>query len=99
MLFCLGEFPGRLKGGGGDNVTDDENDDEYSGPTPAVGVWAGGIKLESESDWPAEDGGEDGGGFAVVGEEDDDNNVKKDGENSRKSIKGTNLRGDSKSTT
>ena len=50
----------RANGGGeGDSETDDDSDDEdYYGPTPAAGVWAGGSKLEAESERLA-DGGED----------------------------------------
>jgi len=47
-------------GGAGDSETDDDSDDDY-GPTPAAGVWAGGSKLETESEQLAEggDGGDD----------------------------------------
>jgi len=44
-------------GGEGDSETDNDSDDDY-GPTPAAGVWAGGSKLELESERLAE--GEDG---------------------------------------
>ena len=37
-----------LEGEGG-SETDDDSDDDY-GPTPAAGVWAGGIKLKLESE-------------------------------------------------
>ena len=44
-------------GGDGDSETDDESDDDY-GPTPSAGVWAGGSKLQEESERVAT--GEDG---------------------------------------
>ena len=47
------------RGGEGDSETDDDSDDDY-GPTPAAGVWAGGSKLEEESERLAGEG--DGGG-------------------------------------
>ncbi|KAL9190732.1 hypothetical protein ACHAXT_000438 [Thalassiosira profunda] len=47
------------RGGEGDSETDDDSDDDY-GPTPAAGVWAGGSKLEEESERLAKEG--DGGG-------------------------------------
>lgn len=37
-------------GGDGDSETDDDSDDDDYGPTPAAGVWAGGSKLELESE-------------------------------------------------
>jgi len=40
-------------GGPGDSETDDDSDDDY-GPAPAAGVWAGGSKLEIESERLAE---------------------------------------------
>mmetsp|Transcript_15379 Transcript_15379/g.32363 ORF Transcript_15379/g.32363 Transcript_15379/m.32363 type:complete len:272 (+) Transcript_15379:144-959(+) len=54
---------GRDQGGDGegDSETDDDSSDEDDyGPTPAAGVWAGGSKLEQESERLAEgtDGGE-----------------------------------------
>jgi hypothetical protein len=36
-------------GGEGDSETDDSDDDDY-GPTPAAGIWAGGNKLQEESE-------------------------------------------------
>ena len=44
--------------GDGDSETDDSDDDDDYGPTPAAGVWAGGSKLEQESERLA-DGGDD----------------------------------------
>lgn len=56
----------RSRGGGeGDSETDDSDDDDDYGPTPSAGVWAGGSKLESESeriaDGEVESGEETGG--------------------------------------
>ena len=47
-------------GGDGDSETDDDSDDDY-GPTPSAGVWAGGSKLQEESERVAagDDGEED----------------------------------------
>jgi len=43
-------------GGDGDSETDDDSDDDDYGPTPSAGVWAGGSKLQEESERLAEDG-------------------------------------------
>lgn len=47
------------KGGGeGDSETDDDSGDDDYGPTPAAGIWAGGQKLEEESERLAIQSGE-----------------------------------------
>lgn len=44
--------------GVGDSETDDDSDDDY-GPAPAAGVWAGGQKLQEESEQLADGLGDD----------------------------------------
>jgi bud site selection protein 31 len=43
-------------GGEGDSETDDDDSDDDYGPTPAAGIWAGGNKLQEESERLAEEG-------------------------------------------
>jgi hypothetical protein len=75
---------GEVARGGGDSETDDDEDDEEDfGPTPAAGVWAGGSKLESESERLAGGGGEGGVGAAVFGEDDDNHDDEEDEDSHR----------------
>ena len=77
-----------MDGGGGDSETDDD-DDDY-GPTPAAGVWAGGSKLESESEKLA-DGLEDDNrrkeNSNNYGEEEDDSDDDNDAPQPSKKIR------------
>ena len=43
-------------GGKGDSETDDDSDDDDYGPAPAAGIWAGGNKLQEESERLSEEG-------------------------------------------
>lgn len=50
-----------VDGGYGDSETDESDDDEDYGPTPAAGVWAGSKRLMAESEALADAASADGG--------------------------------------